>query len=120
MHNEIPPESRLWNIAQSMGIFQADAVARRPDQHPGEAKSFFVEHPFAPGQPNISIRFPGEMLNRVTGLDAHEFQSCVRNIANLVVRLREQFEQGIVDGRVSMTKPFIVELRSEIFDGIRE
>lgn len=120
MRNEIPPESRLWAIANAMGIFQGDATARRPDRDPGEAKNFFVEEPFAPGAPNISIRFPGDLLNRVDRLDAHEKEVCVQNIANVVLGLRGEYDRAIADGRISIAQAFVVELDPAIFDGVRE
>lgn len=108
--------SVLERVAQSVSrSFHDDAIYSEKVAADGRLKELIVRNPVGADTPYISLRFPGDLLDRLEGLGPKQSAIVQDQIRKVVaVRLLE-YRKACDAGTVGRNDPFLIEFDERIF-----
>jgi hypothetical protein len=108
-------DAQLLHMAQRVsGLFSPDARYRQPEVPDGHPKSFFVEDPFGPNTANLSLRFPGTLLDRYDALSAGGKEAAEQYVVTTVESHRHDYTAASIDGELRSYGAYVITLGDEM------
>jgi hypothetical protein len=111
--------AELLRIAQSAaGLFHRGATFGEKAATDGQLKVIVVRNPAGHGTPYISLRFPGDLLDRYEALPAADRTKVGNHIIAKVRRDLLDYQSQVKSGMPMRHGPYPIEFDDEIFDGV--
>ncbi|WP_296663619.1 hypothetical protein [Paraburkholderia sp.] len=113
--------SVLERVAQAVSrSFHDDAIYSEKPAPDGKMKVLIIRNPAGLDTPYISLRFPGDLLDRLETLGPKRSAIVENHIRKVVTTRLADYRNASQAGTLSRTEPFPIEFDDRIFDDLGE
>jgi hypothetical protein len=111
--------SVLERVAQAVSrSFHDDAIYSENAAADGQLNVLLIQNPAGPDTPYISLRFPGDLLERLESLGPKRSAIVESHIRNVVAARLVEYQNACDAGTLGRNDPFPIEFDDRVFDDI--
>lgn len=111
----------LERVAQAVSrSFHDDAIYSEAPETGGQPQTLIVRNPTGPESPYISLRFPGNLVDRLEALGPRQSAIVGDHIRKAVQARLVDYRDACDAATLGRNEPFTIEFDERIFDGVTE
>ncbi|HDR9135925.1 TPA: hypothetical protein QDB11_000531 [Burkholderia vietnamiensis] len=115
---DLTRDALLHMVPTVAKLFDDDAEFSEKSATDGVPKVLIVRNPLGNGTPYLSIRFPGDLLDRYDALSGADRAKFEMRLAHELLEQKPKLEGAFRSGNLKPEDPFVVEFDDSLFDGI--